>query len=99
MIQETSLMAYLEIVPSIGAKQKVVFNAICSHNGITNMELAAELRWSINRVTPRVHELRRIGLVKLKEKRNCNITGRLAMAWEKASNISEDYYLSGEDYL
>jgi len=99
MIQETSLMAYLEIVPSIGAKQRVVFDAICSHNGITNMELATELGWSINRVTPRVHELRKIGLVKLKEKRNCNITGRLAMSWEKASNISENYYLSGEDYL
>ena len=85
MIQETSLEAYLEVKPRLGEKQKEVYrllkNATRMGFDMTNMEIAQALRWSINRVTPRVYELRQAGLVVLSRKRKCSVTGRRAMAW------------------
>jgi len=85
MIQETSLEAYLEVKPRLGEKQKEVYrllkNATRVGFDMTNMEIAQALRWSINRVTPRVYELREKGLVVLSQKRQCSVTGRRAMAW------------------
>ncbi|RLC88031.1 MAG: hypothetical protein DRJ03_03975 [Chloroflexi bacterium] len=85
MIQETSLEAYLEVKPRLGEKQKEVYrllkNATRVGFDMTNMEIAQALKWSINRVTPRVYELRQSGLVVLSQKRKCGVTGRRAMAW------------------
>ena len=86
MIQETSLEAYLEVKPRLGEKQKEVYrllkNATRVGFDMTNMEIAQALKWSINRVTPRVYELRQAGLVVLSQKRLCSVTGRRAMAWK-----------------
>jgi len=86
MIQETSLEAYLEVKPRLGEKQKEVYrllkNATRVGFDMTNMEIAQALKWSINRVTPRVYELRQAGLVVLSRKRKCGVTGRRAMAWK-----------------
>ena len=76
-------MAYADIQKEISIMQqqilKLLFRqTITTH---TNMEIAAGLGWSINRVTPRVYELRKLGYLEQKEKRSCGITGRLAMAW------------------
>lgn len=45
-------------------KQALVLKAIKSYNGLTFFELVKILEWPINRVTPRVNELVKIGLVK-----------------------------------
>jgi|YelNatPaOPRAMG01_1025707.scaffolds.fasta_scaffold166269_2 DNA-binding MarR family transcriptional regulator len=86
MVQETSLEAYRQIQPCLGQKQAEVYRLLkrateCGYD-MTNMEIARALRWSINRVTPRVLELREMGLVVLSQKRSCAVTGRTAMAWQ-----------------
>jgi len=81
VVKDTSLEAYTYILPTLGQRQKAVFNIIRESNGLTNTEIAHRLGWSINTVTPRVFELRQMKLVELKEKRICTITGRKAMSW------------------
>jgi Mn-dependent DtxR family transcriptional regulator len=81
MIQQTSLKAYLENIKSLGRKQKQVYHTLLRMKFATNMELAQYLGWSINRVTPRVKELREQGLVEVSDKRPCKITGRTAIEW------------------
>ncbi len=80
MIQNTSKIAYDEVKPSLGEKQAAVMVALGS-DSLTNTELATRLGWAINRVTPRVFELRALGRVEQAEKRPCSITGRMAIAW------------------
>jgi Mn-dependent DtxR family transcriptional regulator len=81
-MQETSLLAYFCLQPTISDKQKMVFETIRSNERITNMEIANKLNWSINRVTPRVKELREQGLVILDGYRECHITGHTACLWK-----------------
>ncbi|MHA1168685.1 MAG: hypothetical protein ACTSRU_12735 [Candidatus Hodarchaeales archaeon] len=63
-MQKTSLVAYFdEVVPTLGERHREVFKVFTDNPSMnfTNMELADELGWSINRVTPRVYELRGLG--------------------------------------
>ena len=83
-MQETSLDAYRDkVLPRLSKKQGVVFAFLKQWfgNNYTNMEIAQALGWSINRVTPRVLELRRMGEVVLATRRKCNVTGNRAMSW------------------
>lgn len=82
-MQQTSLLAWDEIKQDLGDKQKIVLDTIrgASYDGLTNMEISKILDWSVNRVTPRVNELRKLGLVVLVCKRNCRVTGYRALAW------------------
>lgn len=79
--QQTSLFAYREITPTLGDRQKVVYEALGKFDHITNAQLSEYLGWGINRITPRVLELRKMGLVRewgmVKDK-----SGRSAIAWE-----------------
>lgn len=81
MIQDTSKQAYAAYAPKIGHKQRVVLDVIESGNGMTNSEIASALHMPINTITPRVHELRKIGKVKEAGKRPCHITGKTAYCW------------------
>lgn len=85
-VQQTSLRAYREIQPELITRQAIVYNllfeATSQGMNMTNMEIARALHWSINRVTPRVYELRQMGAVRLDCKRKCGVTGRLAMGWK-----------------
>ena len=85
MIQDTSLEAYREIQAKLGNRQKQILywirRSTKEQGNVTNMELADAIGWSINRVTPRVYELRKKGKVVLDEKRRCTVTGRRACAW------------------
>lgn len=85
-VQETSLEAYREILPKLGEKQAEVYKVLASATrrgfDMTNMELSMLLKWSINRVTPRVYELRQNELVVLSQRRECGVTGRWACAWK-----------------
>lgn len=80
--QQTSLWAYQnEIIPELGARQKVVFEALKTRPNFTNTELSKHLDFPINTITPRVGELRKKGLVDQAEIRVCKETGRRAIAW------------------
>jgi len=89
MVEETSLEAYFNIVePLLSEKQVEVLRVFKMHTdrSFTNMELADMLGWSINRVTPRTNELRKIGALKTVGKRFCRITGNTAFALELRIN-------------
>lgn len=82
MIQDTSQKAFHEeVIPTLSKRHKDVLEALQSLGQATNTELSQCLGWSINRVTPRVLELRGRGLVFQADKRPCKVTGRMAYVW------------------
>lgn len=81
-IQQTSREAFInEVKPTLGHRQRVIFEEICKAGNLTNSEIAARLGWTINTVTPRVFELRQRGYVSQFEERECRVTGRTCIAW------------------
>ena len=81
MIQQTSLQAYSEVKPTLGEKQLIVYNMLKDLGAANNMILALKLGWSINRITPRILELRKLGLVDYDSLRTCPITKRSTIFW------------------
>jgi len=85
--QETSRIAYRhDALPTLGDRQRVVYEAIQTRENFTNSELSAYLVWPINTITPRIFELRKLGLVIEDCKRRCRVTGRMAIAWTMVKN-------------
>ncbi len=84
MVVDTSLAAYDMIKHLLSEKQGEVLKVFLKHRDrtYTNMELADALGWSINRVTPRTNELRKIGVIKTVGKRACRVTGNTAYAMD-----------------
>lgn len=81
MIQDTSLFAYKLATKNLGAKQKDVLDALRFFADATNAELGERLGWPVNRITPRILELRRMDLVLDAGRRKCKVTGSCAHAW------------------
>lgn len=83
LTQETSKQAYFgKVVPELGARQEYVLNGLKELKSATNLELSVHLELPINATTPRIFELRKLGLVREQEKRNCKISSRKAISWE-----------------
>ena len=82
-VQDTSLEAWMAVEPSLGSRQQAVLDTIALLKLATNMEISKALGWSINRVTPRVKELRDRGYVSCAGRKQCEITGREVLSWEK----------------
>ena len=83
MVQKTSYDAYAEMVcsGSIQNRQRTILLLLRrAKRPVTNREIAHKLQWEINRVTPRVLELREMGLVEQAGDR-VDDTGRTAMCW------------------
>ena len=84
-MQQTSLLAFKEVLETLGNRQKTViqvFEQEKSRHDITNAELSSLLGWEINRVTPRTNELVKKGVLRESQKRKCTRTGRTAIAWQ-----------------
>jgi len=79
---ETSLWAYSVATRDLGAKQKEVLDALRLFPDATNAEIAARLGWPVNRITPRMLELRTMELVLEAGRRRCKVTGSMAHAWK-----------------
>jgi hypothetical protein len=79
---DTSLWAYAQVTQDLGKKQKEVLDALRYFLDATNAEIAAHLKWPITRVTPRMGELRKQGLVLAAGRRTCKATGGTAHAWK-----------------
>jgi len=92
-LAQTSLEAYKSILSELGDKQLRVLHVFKGGQALTNMEVAEILGWSINRVTPRVLELREKSLLMEKEKRFCSITGRRVSAWKRSLGCLGDAWL------
>jgi hypothetical protein len=81
-VQDTSLESYFEeVLPTLGVRQKLVYDAIASLGCPTDMEISKFLNVEIRSVGPRRNELMHLGLIKLCEKRQCSITRRTAKSW------------------
>lgn len=78
---QTSIIAYYGIQHQLPRSRQKVYDAICRLYRPTNMEIAEHLGWSINRVTPRVKELREYGKVTCYGNRKCKVTGNPANVW------------------
>lgn len=81
MIQKTSLESYEVLQPELGELQEKVYNVIISHPGMSNHDIARYLGWEINRVTPRVKELRDKGITIHSHTKIDYITKRKVMCW------------------
>lgn len=78
----TSLNAYYgEVKETMADSQNKILDVLEKHWELSNSEIANILGWSINRVTPRVLELRDQGLVRFVCQRKCRITGRTVKTW------------------
>ena len=82
MIQETSLWAYSVATQNLGKKQKEVLDALRFFPDATNAEIARHMGFAVNRITPRMLELRTMGLVLEAGRRRCKVTGGTAHAWK-----------------
>ena len=83
-VVDTSLLAYTDIKAELGSRQKAILDVITYLGTCTNSEISKFSGLPINVVTPRVFELREKKCVVLNSKRECKVTGRLAMAWSRA---------------
>lgn len=82
MMQQTSLRAYSLIAPTLGRREKQVYECIKRLYDATDAEIAEHLRLPINCITPRRGALVRAGLVMLAEKRYCKVHPKSwVMAW------------------
>lgn len=87
MVRDTSKQAYAGLVlPKLGEKQLIVYQSLLDADTLTNAEIGMKLGWTINCVTPRVCELRKMGLVEDNGRRLCSVTGRSAHAWRVIKN-------------
>lgn len=85
--QQTSALAFQSIKDNIGAKQYQVLCAISILGECNNQELARHLGWEINRITPRVYELRGKGLVAESWREKDAVTGRLTNYWRVKNEV------------
>lgn len=81
-IADTSLYAYRSI-NNLGDKQATVLEKIEEIQPCSNKQIARSLGWEINRVTGRVNELAKMGLVTTKGAA-IGETGRPEKMWELA---------------
>jgi hypothetical protein len=80
-IQITSLQALAKVHKNLGARQALVLEYLRNAGPHTNAEISHALQKPINEITPRCHELRKLGLVVEARKRHCQITGNTAHTW------------------
>lgn len=78
---QTSLQAYESIQHSLGERQAHILRTISVYPGKNNREISALSSLPINCVTPRVLELRRMGLIEPDEILVDKVTGRRAVTW------------------
>ena len=90
MIQETSLLAYTEILENLGERQMEVYKVIADIGPCCNTQIAQELNLPISSITPRVGELRKKKPVMVRESHRdyCPITGRKVIFWKVSHKLN-----------
>jgi DNA-binding MarR family transcriptional regulator len=78
-VTDTSLAAYE--TANVSASQAAVMNAL-RYASLTDQEIAEDLGWTINRVTPRRGELVKLGLV-MYAARIPGPSGRMTSLWAR----------------
>ena len=85
-IQQTSIEAYESICYELNKRQKHIYQALLRLGIANNTRLAIECGMLISSVTPRIFELRAMGLVEFSHIRPCPITKRNTIWWKIAQN-------------
>jgi hypothetical protein len=65
----------------LGSRQAAVLTFLEGHGPASNREIAEGLKWPINAVTPRCHELREAEMVRDDGKKLDPVTGRMVHVW------------------
>lgn len=82
MLQDTSLQSYNQLRNKLGQAQQRVLDAFEEYGECTDLELCNHLReHDPNSIRPRRKELVDMGLVGEITKRNCKVSGRMAIVW------------------
>ncbi len=82
-VQPTSVEAFRALSPEmLGGKQRTVLEVLKECTKASNKEISRVLGWPINCVTPRVKELRELGLVDYAGEQFDWSTQRHEMVWE-----------------
>lgn len=79
-MQLTSLEAYRKL-ERVSQKQRECYRVLKSLGPLPNLHIADKLGWPINRVTPRIKELRDLGLVEEAYRDVDPMTDRKAIYW------------------
>jgi predicted ArsR family transcriptional regulator len=82
MMQDTSTQAYDSIRDSLNEKQRIIRSVLLRVGPMSNAQLATVLRWPINTVTPRIHELRKLDVIEDAGTVVSRTTGRKVHVWK-----------------
>ena len=80
-VQRTSLEAWRLLQETLGPHQKTILKALRELGRASNKQISMALGWPINTITPRVKELRDIGLVDYEGEQFDSKTQRHEMVW------------------
>jgi len=89
-VAETSRLAYYSIRCELDSRKTEVFGVIDDSPGFCNREIAFVLGLPINSVTPRVKELRDLGLVVCSGVKVDSMTGRSVKTWKVKIDENQD---------
>ena len=81
MIQETSIEAFYDILPTLNERHRLFYNLLKVYPGCSNNDLSRISSYKINAVTPRINELRKKGLVRFSHHKTDRITKKRVMCW------------------
>jgi DNA-binding MarR family transcriptional regulator len=82
-ISSTSLIAYRALTPNgLGKRQNTVLAFLVRRGPMSNKQIAEATGWPINTITPRVKELRDLGLVQLSTIQYDQHTNRPECVWK-----------------
>ena len=89
-MRATSLIAFSQIVESLGDRQMQVLKCIKEiGQPCSNLQISKYLHLPINSITPRVLELRKKGIVMMDRVGDCEFTGRKVIYWKIKNWIKE----------
>lgn len=81
-IRQTQTESLNKLKPSIGLRQKSVYDVLKNKGMATNRMIARQLGWDINRVTGRVTELVNLGMVTTNGTYQDKETNRTVTLWK-----------------
>ena len=80
-IQDTSLIAFKQVSKSLSRRQQQVYDILLEIEPANNLMISKKLDILINAITPRINELRNLGIIFFAFLKKCPYTDRLSMFW------------------
>ena len=81
-VKDTSLLAYSEVLETLGERQLEVYKALYELKEANNTMISEKLNLSINNVTPRINEMRSYGIIRQSKKDICPFTKKMTIFWK-----------------